>query len=231
MAAEEAARSQVAREIGGQSGAFLVPRILACDLERGSITFERIIPMKTLRHALSTSVSQETLIKKAAIALATIHNFPVESLSQEASLLKEGTSGKAQSVFIHGDFSITNIFCGSAEDDLVIIDWAPAWWAHTNPEQQNMYQDVSIFILSLFLRRPLDQVRIMNPSLLAMAFIEHYRGQVKEKFSVEYLTTYFPGLLEGFIRYPRNFKQKLRYFSYHQSVRRARKFIETLTIR
>ncbi len=227
----EIARTQIGWEIGRKSSAFSVPSVLAHEWELGSMTFERIFCMKPLRNVLSVSSFPEEFIKKAATALVTIHNFPVNFEKNHAFVFEEPFPSKMPKVFIHGDFSATNIFIREKDDDLVIIDWAPPTWLDINICEGRIYQDLSIFILSLFMRRPLEQDKINNPSLLAEIFLDYYRSHTKGEFSLVLLKTEFSSLLDRFLHSQRNFKQTVKIYARYRTIQKSRQFVDNLQLK
>lgn len=215
-------------EIGRAKNLFRVPSILEFDARSGAITFERLRGLRSLAEALSTSKNPERLIAMVGRALAAIHNEQPIAF-EKANISCYGNIKYDQKIFIHGDFSVMNIYFGDGEDDLVILDWSmAAWIGREGIEGRPCYLDLSILILSLFFHRPFEAYRIRKPCTQARVLLQNYYSEFQKEFSLDSFKRYFNSLISVFIFAPRTWRAKIRVFACYPSVQSAKKCVRNL---
>ena len=226
----ELEKTQLGAVAARASGRFEVPRVLAYDFDNLTIAFERLHGLSSLRQVLCGSANVDEVTMRAAQALAAVHGqdpAPNESPSWGPDL---GVHMTSPTVFVHGDFSVTNILCAPDRQRPVVLDWAPPPWLPAVGLRGPGYLDLSIFVLSLFLRRPFEPLRIADPGRLALIFLEGYRSELRQRLVVEEFKAYFAALLPRFVGAPRNPRAKLRLIACYPSLRIASSFVRSLEL-
>lgn len=196
----EIIKSKRAAAIGTDTGLFSVPRIISHDRDKGSITFERVHGLRNTREVLSEFPSSGELLVRLGKILATIHN-QLNLPADIATVLPDmGLKLNTQPVFIHGDFSIVNIFYSIDRDELVIIDWSTSHWLGNGGTVGPCYIDLGIFIQSLFTRHLFIQPVIKNLEELGILFLKSYSLETKSGFCLEEFKCYFRAILGKYLR-------------------------------
>ncbi len=191
-AVRERERTEVGRRIGTASGCFSVPRIEGFDPASGTLTFERVLDAERMTELLPTLTAVETsrISGRCGAALAAIHDAAESCPRDDAA---------AGQVSLHGDFALGNLLFSRARDKLFVIDWSGARWleeARTGHGPAAI--DLSIFLLSLFYRRPLDTVRVIDPARVARAFLASYNDARAAEYDFLELRRSFPGILRRY---------------------------------
>lgn len=205
--------TEMGRRVARQSGHFHVPQIFAAELDAGLIVFERIFGAESLRKLLPTYPNSSGLIVRAAKALAAIHN------------LGEGNAESGAEEFSHGDYSIDNLFYDPTTDRLYIIDWAlPVW--QSDVKRAGRYQDLTIFVKSLYARPVFYRNRIRHTQQLASIFFQVYSENTD--FDPSQMKVVFHNLLSQNLRYQRELVL-WRFLANYPSTLRCRRFVARLS--
>lgn len=169
----ERLRTSAGREVGLQSGLFIVPEIVSFDDSRGEIVFQRL-PLTGLRQALSDGHRTMELVGRAAGALAAIHRGLRSSHLTGNVYPEMGVSPARHPVPLHGDFGMRNIFYLRASDDIAVIDWANAQWTGVNTDLGAPEIDIAVFLMSFFHRRVFGPWPISRRHEAARHFLATY---------------------------------------------------------
>jgi len=196
----ELIKSKRAAAIGTNTGLFRVPRIISHDLVKGAITFERFYGLCDLRETLLEFPSLDELLIRLGKILATIHNQLQLPEDITTSVSQTGLQLRTQPVFIHGDFSIVNIFYSIDRDELVIIDWSTSHWLGNDGTVGPCYIDLGIFINSLFTRHLFIQPVIKNLEELCILFLKSYSLESKAGFCLDEFKCFFKVILNKYLR-------------------------------
>ncbi len=172
----EIEKHRQACDIGRQSGLFYVPRIIDYDISSGVAKFERLHGLKGLKRMLAYTRSCGSLIRRLAMSLALIH--------KELSLPRDMTipiapeielPGKSE-VFLHGDYSLWNIFLAQGNETPVILDWQMTPHFGRSGSYGTRYFDLMWFVYSLF-NRPSHRFPLsLSATPYGRLFIETYFG-------------------------------------------------------
>ena len=156
----ERLRTVEALHLSRRTGVFRVAEIQDFDDEAGVIVFERLTAMKSLRQ-LFTVPQNLGLAARAGHVLATIHTAGLDGSSK---------------VKWHGDFGLRNLFYSEARDEFLVLDWNNAHWVGVPGEQTPppLTQDLAMFLISLFIRRPGGPLPVRNIPRIAAMFLEAY---------------------------------------------------------
>lgn len=204
--------TEMGRRVAFQCGHFHVPQVLASDLDAGLIVFERMSGAESLRRLLPTYPNPSYLITRAAKALAAIHS------------MGESNPDSGAAEFLHGDFSIDNVYYVESTDQLFIIDWAlPVW--QRDARRADKYQDLTIFVMSLFARPICYPNRIQHVQQLAWKFFDVYRDNTE--FDRSRMKIVFDELLSLLLRYQRGIVL-WRFLANYPSTVRCRRFVARL---
>jgi hypothetical protein len=214
----ERLRTLAARQVGRQTGLFVVPEIVSFDDSRGEIVFERL-PLTGLRQALSERDRSLELIGRAAVALAAIHG---QMRSEEASIeIRPGAkaiSPGRDSVPLHGDFGMHNVCYLPASDEIAIIDWANAEWTGVDADLGPPEIDVAVFLVSLFHRRPFGPWPISRRHELARHFLDRYTAAGPQGLDVDRLRAIVAAIGPEHARLTRRLKGNLRALGYYHNM-------------
>jgi len=138
--------------IGRRTGLFYVPRIIDYDVSSGVAKFERLHRLKSLKWMLAYRRSCDGLIKKLAMSLAMIHKELLLPRDMAVRIAPEiRLSGKSE-VFLHGDYSLWNVFIDQQNGNLVILDWQMTPLFHRVGSYGTRYFDLVWFVYGLFNR-------------------------------------------------------------------------------
>lgn len=209
----ERLRTLAGREVGRQTGLFVVPDIVTFDDSRGEIAFERL-QLTGLRELLADDGRSMELVGRAAQALAAIHGHM--KLADEATV-HSGGIGRERAVPLHGDFGMPNIFHLSASDDIAIIDWANADWIGVDTDRGPPEIDVAVFLVSLFNRRVFGPWPISRRHEVARHFLVTYASASPQGVSIDGLRTIVAAITPGFARLNRRLRGSLRALVYRHS--------------
>lgn len=226
----ELAKTQCGAAIGRATSLFATPRIISYDTNAGSITFERLHGLCSLKQALSSSPSPRRLIERVARSLAAIHNDLVLAGDYAVPLPDFGVTLRARSVFVHGDFSTTNIFFAAQHDEMFVIDWStPAWLAAGVGSVGPCYLDLGILLQSLFDSRPFGPYPIRDPAGLGRTFLDVYCAEASNEVYLEEFHRYFELLLSAFLRIRAREMPNWRFVAYTPSFWRVHRFVRRIS--
>lgn len=212
----ERLRTLAGRDVGLQSGLFLVPQIVAFDDSRGAIEFQRM-PLIGLRRLLTDGDRGSRLIGRAARALAAIHGQMKPN--DVFNVVYSGTgSGIARApVPLHGDFGMRNICFLPASDDMAIIDWANADWTAIDADLGPPEIDIAVFLVSLFHRRPFSPWGVIRRHELARHFLETYSAASPQGLDLGSLRSIVATIGPQHMQSTRRLKGPLRALAYSHS--------------
>lgn len=170
----EAEKTRRAGTIGRDSRLFEAPEVLAFDQKAGILTFARVPDIRGLRDVLRGKDGHTELMSRLGRTLATIHER-LQLPADMAGPLPQPYRLDEHEVFIHGDFSLGNIFL-TQDDQLVIIDWQTTSKIGPTRTYGTRYYDVMWFVYNLFYR-PLGREPYRLPiagATLAEPFLKSY---------------------------------------------------------
>lgn len=212
LASRELYGTEMGRQVSLQCGHFLVPAVLVSEPEAGLIVFERVADAESLRRILPRASDADELIRHAARALAAIHS------------LGKPMPDSGSKDFSHGDFSVDNLFYVRSADQLYILDWSLPVWRNAS-QYTDRYHDLSIFLLSLFIRRIFYHKGIRQASHLARIFFDVYRENAE--FDSQKLEVVFRCMTNEFL--PFSYKlSRWRFVANYPSLSRCRRFVARL---
>jgi len=222
-------RTTIGFHIAQETRRFRVPKVLAFNDVSGEITFERIPEMETYLHVLRHVDRPERFVQRAAEVLGAIHsstNFQQNHLSP----------CRAGTVFMHGDFGLENILYAPHRDELIIIDWSVAYWVN-QPHLEfcgDPSLDLSVFLLSLFYRRPFSSNPIPRIHRLARVFLKTYFA-TRPNFSIAQVESQLQILSSELTQRVRQYHARavlnngrIKAWLYYPSLFDLQKFIKTL---
>lgn len=162
----EAEATMAAHNVGSQSGFFRVPRVLSAVDD--TLEFEYIPGIVSLRSALAGSepMAAEGLIRRVGQSLGVAHR-------DRRPPAGFGFGGVVDPVWVHGDYSLTNVQYHRVDDELVILDWAPPRWQPLPPVASSQW-DLALFLVDLHYQRFRDPLLIRCQGDLTRAFLEGY---------------------------------------------------------
>jgi hypothetical protein len=150
----ELVKTRRAQQLGRQSGLFEVPKIIHAELGEGLLVFERTVDIVPLSSRLSRGERAGDVVRRAALALAFVHDnlrIPPEFRVCLPPLWQ--SENRAAQVALHGDFNVHNVWVHEPTDRLVILDWATTDHAGPKVTQGPWCFDAAWFIGSMFIRR------------------------------------------------------------------------------
>jgi hypothetical protein len=175
LLAVEATKTQLARQIGEESGLFYVPKVIRFDAKAGVLEFERLENMVPL---LELGVRGDDrlfgLLKKTGQALAVIHGKLVLPDEMKHELPPEWMDRPEENVFIHGDFAMCNLSFHETSSQLVIMDWSAAPLLGRTPTFGTRFFDALWFVSSIFHGAPAKKMLRWNSEKMADAFLTGY---------------------------------------------------------
>jgi len=175
LSAIEAAKTELAVEIGKDSGLFYVPRLLNFDRDKGILDFERLHSLVTL---LQLAINKDGRLleysEKAGMALAVIHEQLVLPDEMKHELPTEWIDSTGENVFIHGDFACINVCLNEPAGQLVILDWSAAPIIGRTPTFGSRYFDILWFISCAFRGAPGIRFLSWDAEGMADAFLKGY---------------------------------------------------------
>lgn len=171
----EVAKTRRGGEIGRATGLFRVPQVLDFDEAAGRATFERLGGLRMLRHVLVREAAPD-VATRLGLALAAIHRGLVLPEDMKAPLPDEFALPGETEVFLHGDFTVDNLYVTQPGEPLVVLDWQMTAVHGGRATFGTRYFDVTWFINTLF-DRPVH--RYFGASLeapWAAVFFKSYFG-------------------------------------------------------
>lgn len=206
----ERLRTLAGREVGQQTGLFVVPEIVSFDDSRGEIVFQRLRLTTGLRPALSESGQSMELVSRAAEALAAIHGQMKSSEGAiRISSSEMGISPGRELVPLHGDFGMRNIFCLPDTDGIALIDWANADWIGLDADLGPPEIDLAVFLLSFFNRRVFGPWPVSRRHEVARHFLATYASASPNGLDLDTLRAIVAVLTPGFTQKIRRRKGRL----------------------
>jgi hypothetical protein len=183
----ERLRTLAGHEVGSRTGLFVVPEIVSFDDSRGEIIFERL-SLTGIREALSDSKKSMGLAGRVAAALAAIHQL-MEPIEGAVKIPPDCPGGEPRrnSVPLHGDFGIRNVFHLTDSDRIAIIDWSNSDWMGIDADLGAPEIDVAVFLMSLFRRRPFGRWPISRLHDVARHFLTTYSSASPHGLDIETL--------------------------------------------
>jgi len=167
-------KAQQARELGEQSGLFVVPRVVSYDPVAGILDFERLTGLKTLEILLQEGDGRLIdLLRKAGCALAVVHKKL--HLPQDMKRRLPGEWMTNDEVFLHGDFTLANVCLQESTERLVIVDWSAARILEEAATVGPVDFDILWFLYDLFQSMPMRRTFFFGGGDLVDAF---WRGYV-----------------------------------------------------
>lgn len=145
----EVEKTNIALQIGRQSGLFRVPEIIDYDAIKGKVVFERITDIHGVRHAVSHGEKYGEILERIGIALAEIHK-KLELPEDMVDNLPEEFCFTGNEVFLHGDFSVDNICVSDKNHAIIILDWQMTKMHGGKATYGTRYFDIVWFINNLF---------------------------------------------------------------------------------
>jgi len=210
----EIEKHRQACDIGRQSGLFYVPRIIDYNVSSGVATFERLHSLKGLKWMLAYRRSCGDLIRRLARSLAAIHRellLPCDMTVPIASEIR--LPGKSE-VFLHGDYSLWNVFWDQDRGNLVILDWQMTPHFGRSGSYGTRYFDLIWFVYGLF-SRPSGRFPLsLSAAPYGRLFVETYFESSDYEYSSEEFYEYMIRLFKMRLARKRAalpWHQKLRY--------------------
>ncbi len=120
----EAAKSRLARQIGLDSGLFIVPKIIHHDEGNGVLIQERIRNFRNYQKLAAYGPSQLETWSDLGTALAEVHNSLKLCGSLNPLPDEHFSWSKDHTVGIHGDYNLVNLGYSDDPRKLVILDWS-----------------------------------------------------------------------------------------------------------
>lgn len=225
----ERIRAERGARIGRACGGFVVPAIRSFDDSRGEIVFERLRGVESLQNLLPESPRAEHLARLAGAALAAIHS---EILVEDDELDVADATADEEKVLLHGDFACGNLLYSESRDELAIIDWSVAHWMeersalHVGPAAI----DLSVFLVSLFYRRPLGPSLIPDPERLGRVFLETYGRLLAGTLRLEDLRSRISGIARRYASWRFEKGGPLHFISYYPSIWRLLRFVRRFRV-
>jgi len=171
----EAEKTARAFAIAEECGLFRVPKVLDYDDSKGELVLERLYGIAPVRDSLAFDAGGEQLAECIGSSLAAIHGklrLPQEMIVP----LREDLRGADQddAVFLHGDFTVANIFVNPTGPSIAVLDWHMTEVDGGVSTYGTRYFDLAVFINTLFYR-PMHRYLFSKPAARAgRAFLESY---------------------------------------------------------
>lgn len=178
----ERARRELAKAIAGyelsrSSALFRAPRIVSADEQSGTIVFERLTNVSSLRHALVAMNEDARLatMSKVANVLRTIHECLPLAPPWSADRADGGIEAPVLEARLHGDFTLDNLLYDQSTGELAIVDWSMPAWLDWDACCGPAAVDLVGMAISLFNQRIVQRRQLRNPERLTIAFLEAYQ--------------------------------------------------------
>jgi len=211
----------IALQLSKLENNFDVPKVVGVNLDKGLIEFERFYGFQNLRQKLfENKICNLSLMRRVAEILYFIHTSPIDKL--QGVHASDYFKCCGQALFLHGDFSLINVFI-NANDDLCIIDWCSPTWINDQHEN-TIYTDISIFICSIFVKRIFSRKRIKNKAMYAKEFLDMY-GNLHNEFDKEEFAKSFYEIIRQYKLDRKNKDSFIKYFLYYYSFIAMHRFI------
>jgi len=176
----ECEKTARAHELGEESGLFLAPRVIRFDPDDGELDIERLSGLRSLGHLLNDEDKRlPSFVGKAGCALAAVHaglRLPDDLTSQ---LPGDWSTSQAPSCFLHGDFTLANIFVQEPTERLVILDWSSAPILDSPVTVGPTWFDIHWFLYYLYQSMPLKPRQRARADELAETFCQEYLSRDK----------------------------------------------------
>lgn len=169
LAVLEADRTRRGAELGHRCGLYAAPALVEVDRPRGRLVFERVPGITPLRAHLADP-GREALLDRAAAALCAIH-AGLEGGEGRVEAAEPWLDGRAPAVWLHGDYSPTNLQLQAGTGKLWILDWAAPGWLPPRLGRGAPSFDLAAFVLPLFWQRPGDPSPVPSPEAAGLCFL------------------------------------------------------------
>ena len=178
----ETEKMRRAADIGSSSGLFRVPAIRHFDASAGVLDSERIEGLIAIGAIIASRYEMTAeLVDRAGRALASIHSDL--SLTEDLAnpLPEPWAASTEETVFIHGDFTVTNVCVDIDTGSLVIVDWSATPLIEQVATSGARTFDVQWFCLSLHMAAPWKQTFSWPADELCDRFLQAYVGEYGAK--------------------------------------------------
>ncbi len=169
-AAVELEKTLAAARIGANNRHFAVPEVLRDDVDSGLIVYRRVPGLAPVRTALAAP-GWESLARSAALALVDIHRDLALAPALRRPMRLPGLQHPG-TVWLHGDYSPTNVQLQAHSGRLWVLDWAAPAWIGPELTTGPPSVDLAMFILPLFWQRPGDPAAVPEPERRAGLFLQ-----------------------------------------------------------
>jgi hypothetical protein len=170
----EVAKNKCAYNIAEQTKLFKVPKVLDFNVARAQVEFEFIPGLKSIRDIVISEEMAKPLMRRIGLALAAIHKnlkLPDDMLVP----LPQSYDMTGTEVFLHGDYGFANIYVGSNDERIIILDWQATRKVDVPATYGSRYFDLMCFIYNIFYR-PLGRKRYKMTVPAAPMALEFLRG-------------------------------------------------------
>jgi len=182
----EAEKSRRAARIGAASGLFRVPALLAVDEERGVIEFERVRGLSTLLSVIIDDHPDSlNLAGRAGRALAVVHRDLRLPTDMRRTLPSPWMDRGDDEVFLHGDYTSSNVCIDRQTGELVIVDWSAAPAVGRRPTLGPPYFDVAFFVRHLMMNVPWRRTLSWPGAQVCDQFVGEYIGESGAAFDLD----------------------------------------------
>lgn len=228
----EAIKTIEAEKIALETKLFCVPHVLDFNQAQGCIKYEFIDGLQALRGVLCEN-SYQSIISRVGKSLAAIHQHL--TLRQELTVHlppEYDFVDDEKKVFLHGDFTVGNMFLNKNDDSLVILDWQATKKIGSRATYGTPYFDMAWFVYSMFYR-PSGRERYkmsISGARLSQLFLESYFEASNGRCSYAEFSSYMRKFLAIKLDTRKkgvHFKRRLLLISSH---RRLKRFLKSLDL-
>lgn len=179
LMAIEVEKSKNAGIIARSTGLFRVPDVTDFNSSEGYAVFEYIPDMVSIRNVIFLNPNSSTIAERLGEILAVIHKeLKLPELMSKP--LIEPVKPECESVFIHGDLSLSNIGYIPQSDEIVLIDWQTTAQFNPSSTLASPYFDLAWLIRNIYLsptRKMLFQ-DLITPVLQSLLGMYHKKCHV-----------------------------------------------------
>ena len=224
----ERLRTLAGREVGQETGLFVVPRVLSFDDAAGTIVFERLA-LTSLRAALTDPVGGMEIAERLARVLAAIHNRMKVSVTPVIRVTDPTTDSARAAVPVHGDFGIANLLFQSGTARIAVIDWSNADWTGVDADVAPPEVELAVFLTSLFHRRLFDPIPPSRREEVARHFLATYAAAGPHGVDVGFLKRTVAATAPAFKRLTRRLKGPVRSLAYRRGSSDLSRFLKGIS--
>ena len=123
----ECAKTKRAHDLGDESGLFLTPKVIRFNVRDGELDFERLTGLRSLDdlwHEKDPRLG--CFLVKAGRALSAVHAGMRLPPDLKLHLPGDWSESQVPTGFLHGDFTLANVFVQEPTERFVILDWSAA---------------------------------------------------------------------------------------------------------